>query len=57
MKQYNVSLVIEVPDDNATEREVEQWIEFKTGYRGSLSGSNPLCDADMKANWVEVERH
>ena len=57
MKQYNVSLVVEVPDKGATEREIEEWIEYKTGHRHDMSAGNPLSDCDMDANWIEVERH
>jgi hypothetical protein len=57
MKQYNVSLVIEVPETGATEREIEEWIEYKTGYRHDISAGNPLADCDMDANWIEIDHH
>lgn len=56
MKQYNVSLVIEVEED-CTLEEVQRFVEFQTGYRGDMPLSNPLCDAEMKANYVEVDEH
>ena len=36
MKQYNVSMVINVPDKGATEREVQEWVEYEVGYRGDV---------------------
>ena len=57
MKQYNVSLVVEVPDTGATEPQIEEWIEYKTGYRAEVSAGNPLAGRDMDANWIEIEQH
>ena len=57
MKQYNVGLVVEVPDVGATDEQIEEWIGFETGYRAGMETSNPLCDHDMTSNWLEVDIH
>ena len=56
-KEYNVSMVVDVPDIGASRDEIEEWIEFKAGYAGSIDADNPLIDTNMNANWIEVEPH
>ena len=56
-KQYNVSMVIDVPDVGATEDEVEEWVKFQVGYCGGMSATNPLESHDIETNWIEVEEH
>ena len=55
--QYNVTMVVEVPDVGATDDEIEEWIEFNANYSGSISTKNPLHSFDMDTNWIEIERH
>ena len=55
--QYNVGLVLDVPDVGATEQQVEEWVKFQTGYTCEILMSNPLEGHDLDANWIEVERH
>ena len=55
MKQYNVSLVINVPDVGATDEQIEEWCKFQTGYRSEISIDNPLESHDMEADWIEVK--
>jgi len=57
MKQYNVSMVIEVPDVGATDKEVDEFVEYKCGYRDNISITNPLEFTKLKANNVEVDVH
>jgi len=57
MKQYNLSLVIEVPDTGASPEQVSEWAKFVTGYSGSISNSNPLLDVELAANSLEIEPH
>ena len=57
MKQYNISLVVDVPDTAANEGEIEEWIKYKVGYSGVIICSNPLDGYDLDASEIEIERH
>jgi len=56
MKQYNVAFVL-VPTIEATDDQVQEWVEYKTGYRGSMSMDNPLVDYDLTTNSLTVGPH
>lgn len=53
--QYNVSIVVEVPNVGATESEVEEWIQFNVGYSADIGLANPLHGYDMDTNWIEID--
>ena len=57
MTSYNVGLIVQVPNVGATNNQIEEWIQFKTGYRADIECSNPLCDHDLSSDWIEVELH
>jgi hypothetical protein len=58
MQEYNVGLVVEIPESrNATEKQIEEWIEYMTGFRSRISDENPLLGCELKSNWIEIDRH
>lgn len=38
---------------NHTDKQLEEWVEFNIGARGSLSGDNPLILDDITATLFE----
>lgn len=37
----------------ATDEQVEEWVRFCVGNRGSIPNSNPLSEHDLECNEVE----
>ena len=52
MRRVEVSFDVLVPE-GVTEDHVEEWVEFSLGS-GSIAGSNPLVDEDLRASHVTV---
>lgn len=49
-----VHLLVELPDVDATEEQIEEYIEFEVGYGSLLSKDNPLRTAlEVKECYVE----
>lgn len=42
------------PPVAATREEIQEWVEYCTGYCGGISEDNPLCEYDMQADDVDV---
>lgn len=41
MKTYEVTFQVDIDEDTSQEQ-VEEWLEFELGANGSMSASNPL---------------
>lgn len=49
-----VRITVTSPEE-CTEEQFLEWIEFCTGYTGSISIENPLHEYDMNATNVDVD--
>lgn len=47
-----VEVEIEVPVEDATDEQIQEWLEFQLGSRGRISIKNPLHDQDIEAHCV-----
>ena len=54
--RYNINMIVNI-EFPSSEVEVIEWAEFVTGYRGGMRISNPLCDYELQAESIEIERH
>lgn len=43
-----------IPPENATPKQVEEWIKFQLGH-GSINTSNPLQNTELNADTILVE--
>lgn len=46
MREFEVKFFI-TPPVEATDSEVQEWIEYSLGDRGSIEMDNPLCDHEL----------
>ena len=54
MREIQVSFKTTVPDD-ATNEQVQEWLEFELNARGGMSGENPLSSNPIEADSFSVE--
>lgn len=45
MKEIKVTLFIEIPDD-ATDRDIDDWVDVELAGVNSMKGDNPIVDND-----------
>lgn len=50
-----VQLLIDLPDVEATEEEMEEFVEFETGFECQLSAGNPFNGLSYKVEECYVE--
>lgn len=43
MKEYRIVIVVSVTDETS-DKQVEEWARFCTGYTGSLEAKNPIYE-------------
>lgn len=51
--KVEVTMTATIPVD-ATDEQIQEWIEYCTHNRGGISIENPLSDYDMQADDVNV---
>ena len=51
-KIISVSFEVEVPDDSATDKQVQEWLEYELHQRGTMSADSPLALCDIDAYGV-----
>jgi len=45
VNKYQVSFAVSIPAEiKATDKQVEEWIQYVCGYKGRLSDDNPLSE-------------
>lgn len=49
-----VKLTVTAPTD-CTDEQFQEWVEYCTGNRASISMNNPLHEYDMDADNVEID--
>ncbi|MGL5536747.1 hypothetical protein [Aeromonas sp. Y311-2] len=54
MREIKVSFTTSVPDD-ATDEQVQEWLEFELNASGGMSGENPLSSNPIEADSFSVE--
>lgn len=40
-----IELTVKIPNTNATEEEIKEYLEFELGYNGSIILNNPLLES------------
>lgn len=50
-----VHLLVNLPDLEATDWQIEEYIEFKTGYRCQLGGDNPFNGSVLEVEECYIE--
>lgn len=50
-----VATIFLTPPVDATDNQIQEWVEYCTGYRGSISMDNPLNQYDLEADSVDVD--
>lgn len=50
--EIEIKITQEIEDDVTTE-EIYEWVKYVTGYSGSMSLDNPLCDLELEAREVD----
>ena len=53
MKKIEFRATVEVPDD-ASDEDIQEWIEFELHARGYLRGTNEMAHMDMRCDEVMV---
>jgi len=53
MRNINVQFSVDVPDD-ATDEQIQEWLNFELGASGRMSMSNP-CEGSIDADSFSVE--
>lgn len=53
MKQWKVEFVANLPED-ITKEQVEEYMRFELGERGSMTNENPLVGRDLEADFMSV---
>lgn len=54
MQTIKVSFVLKIKED-ATDEEIQGWLEFELGTNGRLDGNNPLIKQSIEAESFSVE--
>ncbi len=54
MREIKVSFTASVPDD-ATDEQVQEWLEFELNARGCMPVENPLSSNPIEADSFSVE--
>jgi hypothetical protein len=49
MARYNVNFSVDIPDENATDYDVLEWLKYELGITGDIQLSNPLADHEIEA--------
>lgn len=49
MARIMVEFEVEIPVDDATDEQVEEWLRFTFGEVGGMDSSNPLSEHDGEA--------
>lgn len=50
--EVKISITVKIPEalkNKITKAQIQEWAEFRTGYRGDMKADNPLCDEDLEA--------
>jgi len=55
MARVKVTIELEVPDVEATDKEIEEWLMFELHYNGDMNGNNPLCNEGVDPDDFEWE--
>jgi hypothetical protein len=55
MARVKVTLEIEVPDTDATDKQIEEWLMYELHYNGSMAATNPLSSEGIDADDFEWE--
>jgi hypothetical protein len=55
MARVKVTIELEVPDVDATDKEIGEWLMFELHYNGDMSGNNPLCNECVEPDDFEWE--
>jgi hypothetical protein len=53
--KIQVQVEIEVPVADATDEQIQEWLEFKLGIRADISIKNPLHDQDIDGDCVTYQ--
>lgn len=54
MKTVEIKVRISIPDIDATDDEIQEFVEFSVGYGGGMSFSNPLVYESFDVEEVEI---
>ena len=54
LENTTIYFPVEAPD--FTEKELEEWLYYNLGIRGSIRLDNPLCDIELSDCSVRYER-
>lgn len=53
-KLIDVKFETELPVE-ATDQQIQQWLEYCLGATGGIESSNPLSDYDLEAHFLSVD--
>lgn len=55
MRQAKIELTITIPDTEATDEEIKEWIKFETGYSSSIEIKNPLQSEPLEVEYCNID--
>ena len=55
MATVTVKFELNIPDVDATDEQIRDWVRFELGEIGGLSEDNPLCDHEVEAEFGTVD--
>ena len=54
MRDITVSFQLKITVDDATDEQIQEWLEFELGANGRMDGNNPLSSQALEADSFSV---